>query len=305
VFNAIRKVAVTDAPVLVLGESGTGKELTARAIHNRSPRHAGPFVAINCGAIPENLIESELFGHEKGAFTGAHATRPGRVEMANKGTLFLDEMGELPLALQVKLLRFLQQKEIERVGGRTTIPVDVRVVAATNKDLKQAMAEGRFREDLFYRLAVIVLRLPPLRDRGSDLHLLAETLLLRNAEHYGKASLRFDPGALAQIERYSWPGNVRELENRIRRAVIMAEGRRITAADLELDSPATTPSGGTVQLSAGTNLKEARETVERDLIQQVLKRHGGKIAPAAVELGISRPTLYELMEKLKITRSNG
>jgi two-component system NtrC family response regulator len=305
VFNAIRKVAATDAPVLVLGESGTGKELTARALHNRSPRKSGPFVAINCGAIPENLIESELFGHEKGAFTGAHATRPGRIETANKGTLFLDEMGELPLALQVKLLRFLQQKEIERVGGRTTIPVDVRVVAATNKDLKQAMAEGRFREDLFYRLAVIVLRLPPLRDRGSDLHLLAETLLLRNAEHYGKAGLRFDPGALAQIERYGWPGNVRELENRIRRAVIMAEGRRITAADLELDTPAATPSGGTVQLSGGTNLKEARETVERDLIQQVLKRHGGKIAPAAVELGISRPTLYELMEKLRISRSNG
>ncbi len=239
VFNAIRKVSNTDAPVLVLGESGTGKELAARAIHNLSARKSGPFVAINCGAIPENLIESELFGHEKGAFTGAHATRPGRVEMANKGTLFLDEMGELPLPLQVKLLRFLQQREIERVGGRTTIPVDVRVVAATNQDLKQAMAEGRFREDLFYRLAVIVLRLPPLRDRGGDLNLLAETLLQRSGEHYGKPGLRFDPAAISQIERHAWPGNVRELENRIRRAVIMTEGKSITAADLELDAKAS------------------------------------------------------------------
>jgi two-component system, NtrC family, response regulator len=305
VFESIRKVASTDAPVLILGESGTGKELAARAIHHRSARKKGPFVAINCGAIPENLIESELFGHEKGSFTGAHATRPGRIESAQGGTLFLDELGELPLPMQVKLLRFLQQREIERVGGRVAIPVDTRVIAATNSDLKQDMTEGKFREDLFYRLAVVVLRLPPLRERGGDVLLLAETLLKRFAEHYGKAGLKYDPTCLARIERHPWPGNVREMENRIRRAVIMAEGKRVTPPDLELEE-APIAAGGTAPASAalGGNLKEAREQVERELIQQVLRRHGGKITSAAVELGVSRPTLYELMEKLGISRQS-
>ncbi len=300
VFATIRKVATTDAPVLILGESGTGKELAARAIHHRSVRRKEPFVAINCGAIPENLIESELFGHEKGAFTGAHAARPGRIESAQGGTLFLDELGELPLPLQVKLLRFLQQREIERVGGRTTIPVDVRVVAATNTDLEQAIAGGTFREDLFYRLAVIVLRLPPLREREGDRALLAETLLGRYAEHYGRPGLRFDPVALSRLEQHPWPGNVRELENRIRRAVIMADGKRVTVADLELGSAPLPPVA--VTTLTGSNLKEARESVERELVQQVLRRNGGKITAAAAELGISRPTLYELMEKLRISR---
>jgi len=301
VFAALRKVAETDAPVLILGESGTGKELAARAIHNRGARKKAPFIAINCGAIPENLIESELFGHEKGAFTGAHAMRVGRIETAHGGTLFLDEMGDLPLPLQVKLLRFLQQREIERVGGRSPISVDTRVIAATNADLKQDLADGKFREDLFYRLAVVVLRLPPLRDRGGDVTLLAEALVRRFAEHYGKAGLKFDPLALSRIERYAWPGNVREMENRIRRAVIMAEGKRITAGDLELEAALVEPTV-TTPTSSSSNLKEARESVERELIQQVLRRHGGKITSAALELGVSRPTLYELMEKLGISR---
>ncbi|HAB19676.1 MAG TPA: PEP-CTERM-box response regulator transcription factor [Verrucomicrobiota bacterium] len=299
VFAAIRKVAATDAPVLILGESGTGKELAARAIHRRSARSQGPFVAINCGAIPESLIESELFGHEKGSFTGAHAQRQGLIETANGGTLFLDEVGELPVPLQVKFLRFLQQHEIERVGGRVSIPVDARVIAATNADLQQNLANGSFREDLYYRLAVVVLRLPPLRERGGDIALLANALLERYAKHYGKERLRFDPRTIEGIERYAWPGNVRELENRVRRAVIMAEGQCLVGSDLELESVAAAP---TATLASRSNLKEARETVERELIQQVLRRHGGKITSAAAELGISRPTLYELMGKYGLSR---
>lgn len=293
VFNAIRKVATTDASVLILGESGTGKEMAALAIHRRSARRDNPFVAINCGAIPETLLESELFGHEKGSFTGAHAQRIGRIETASGGTLFLDEIGELPTPLQVKLLRFLQEQRIERVGGRGPIPVDVRVIAATHVDLRQAMATGRFREDLFYRLAVIVLKLPALRERGSDIQLLAQSFLRKFAAHNPNQNLQFDSAAVRALERHPWPGNVRELENRVKRAVIMCEGQRLTPNDLELASDVQFPV---------LNLKEARENLERDLIQQALRRSGGKISAAAIDLGISRPTLYELIDKLGIKK---
>jgi len=294
VFTAIRKVATTDAPVLVTGENGTGKELAARAIHRLGSRGEGPFVAINCGAIPETLLESELFGHEKGAFTGAHIRRRGRVELAAGGTLFLDEIGELSAPLQVKLLRFLQEHSLERIGGREQIEVDVRVIAATNLDLRQAMQEGRFREDLFYRLGVVVIDMPPLRDRAGDIPLLATTLLERYAGEAKRRIAGFTPQALRALERYSWPGNVRELENRVKRAVIMAEGVKITPADLDLDS-------GPAKYECLT-LREARESVERELVQRALQRHQGNVSKAAADLGISRPTLYELLEKLGIER---
>jgi two-component system NtrC family response regulator len=296
VFAAIRKVATSDAPVLLLGESGTGKEMAALAVHRRSARHDGPFVAINCGAIPESLLESELFGHEKGSFTGAHAQRKGRIETAAGGTLFLDEIGELPLPLQVKLLRFLQEQRLTRVGGREEIEIDVRIIAATNADLKQATSQGKFREDLYYRLAVVTIALPPLRERPDDVRLLAQSFLQRFAVENGKNNLVFQPDALKALIRYNWPGNVRELENRVKRAVIMADGRRLTAQDLELTQAAGAEGAIT--------LKEARENLEREMIQQTLQRHSGKISSAATELGISRPTLYELMEKLGITRES-
>jgi two-component system NtrC family response regulator len=294
IFESIRKVATVDAPVLVLGESGTGKEMTARSIHQRSARRNGPFVAINCSAIPESLIESELFGHEKGAFTGAHMQRKGRIETANGGTLFLDEIGEIPLPIQVKLLRFLQEQYIERVGGRQEIPVDTRVIAATHVDLKKGMTDGKFREDLFYRLAVVQITLPALRDREDDISLLAQSFLQQSATESGKSGLTFAPEALRAIQRHSWPGNVRELQNRVRRAVIMGGAKRLTAQDLEL----TAGSG-----NGATTLKEAREALERDMVQQALRKHSGKITAAATELGISRPTFYELMEKLGIQKT--
>ena len=295
IFGAIRKVGTTDAPVLVLGESGTGKEMAALAIHRQSRRKDGPFVAINCGAIPETLLESELFGHEKGSFTGAHTSRPGRIETAAGGTLFLDEVGELPLALQVKLLRFLQEQTIERIGGRKPIAVDTRVIAATNLDLEKAKAEGTFREDLFYRLAVVVLRLPPLRERKADIILLAQSFLKKFARANQRDRMKFQPGAIRAMEQHTWPGNVRELENRVRRAVIMAEGTKVTAADLELAADEGSAAGP-------ITLKEARENLEREMVLAALRSHGGKISPAAAELGISRPTFYELMEKLGIQK---
>jgi two-component system NtrC family response regulator len=293
VFDSIRKVATTDAPVLILGESGTGKEMAARAIHQRSPRKNGPFVAINCSAIPETLLESELFGHEKGAFTGAHAQRKGRIESATGGTLFLDEIGEIPLPLQVKLLRFLQEQCIERVGGRQEIQIDARVVAATNADLKKGMAGGTFREDLFYRLSVVQITLPPLRERENDIRLLAQFFLQRFSAQNNKSGLTFDSEALRALLRHTWPGNIRELENCVKRAVIMAEGKRLTAQDLEL---------GVSDSASFTTLKDAREHVEREMVQAALRKNSGKITAAAIELGISRPTLYELMEKLGIVR---
>ncbi|MCX6954475.1 MAG: PEP-CTERM-box response regulator transcription factor [Verrucomicrobia bacterium] len=294
VFSAIKKVAQSNAPVLILGESGTGKEMVARAIHNRSARKDGPFVAINCSAIPEALMESELFGHEKGSFTGAHALRKGRFESAEGGTLFLDELGEIPLLLQVKLLRFLQESRIERVGGRQEIAVDTRVIAATHVDLTQAMTAGTFREDLFYRLAVVQINLPPLREREDDVILLAQSCLKKFAAESGSSGFTFTPKAIDALKRHTWPGNVRELQNRVRRATIMSSGKRITPEDLELSSGAATQNGVT--------LKEARETVEREMIQQALRKHGGKISAAAIELDVSRPTFYELMDKLGIKR---
>ena len=293
IFDTIRKVATADAPVLILGESGTGKEMVAKAIHQRSNNKDGPFVAINCSAIPETLLESELFGHERGAFTGAHVQRKGRIESASAGTLFLDEIGEIPLPLQVKLLRFLQEQTIERVGGRQSIQITTRVVAATNADLRKAMLASTFREDLFYRLAVVQIVLPPLRDRDSDVRLLAQYFLNRFAASANKPNLSFDQDAIRALNRHTWPGNVRELENCVRRAAIMSEGRRVTAADLELNAA----SGPNV-----VTLKDAREALERQMVQAALKKHGGKIAPAAVELGLSRPTLYELMEKLGVSK---
>jgi two-component system NtrC family response regulator len=293
-FDSIRKVATSEAPVLVLGESGTGKEMTARAIHRRSRRADGPFVAINCSAIPENLIESELFGHEKGAFTGAVTQRKGRIELAAGGTLFLDEIGDVPLAIQVKLLRFLQEKTMERVGGREEISVDTRVVAATNADLKKKMADGTFREDLFYRLAVVKINLPALRERDDVVVLLAKTFLQRFGEENDRKGLTFMPEAIRSLREHNWPGNVRELQNRVRRAVIMAEGKRISAADLELIA-------GSAATKA-TTLREARERVERELVTEALRRNGGKVSGAAADLGVSRPTLYELMEKLGLQK---
>jgi two-component system NtrC family response regulator len=293
IFDSIRKVATTDAPVLLLGESGTGKEMAARAVHQSSGRKDGPFIAINCSAIPETLLESELFGHEKGSFTGAHAQRKGRFEMANGGTLFLDEIGEIPLPLQVKLLRFLQEQCIERVGGRQPIQIDARVITATNADLKKGMAAGTFREDLYYRLNVVQVLLPPLRDREGDIRLLSQYFLQRFGTEAHKTGLAFDQEALRALDRHSWPGNVRQLENCIRRAVIMCEGKRITVKDLEL-----VPAAG----GAATTLKDARENLERDMIQSALRKHSGKIAPAAAELGVSRPTLYDLMEKLGLAK---
>jgi two-component system NtrC family response regulator len=295
VFAFIRKVATTHAPVLLLGESGTGKEMAALAIHRRSARKEGPFIPINCNAIPENLLESELFGHEKGAFTGAHIQRNGLIETAAGGTLFLDEIGELPPNIQVKLLRFLQEQRFQRVGGRKEIVSDARVIAATNSNLKDSITHGKFREDLYFRLAVVVIKLPPLRERGDDAVLLGREFLQKFAVEVGKANVTFAPSALRAVSSYAWPGNVRELQNRVKRAVIMADSKRITERDLELNDPA--------ENVPATTLKEAREAVERELVQQALKRHLGRISSAAAELGVSRPTLYELMEKLGIQRS--
>ncbi len=292
IFDTIRRVARTDVTVLISGESGTGKELVARDIHANSPRRKRPFVAINCGAIPENLVESELFGHEKGAFTSAHTQRKGRLEVADGGTVFLDEIAELSAPIQVKLLRVLQERQLERVGGRELIPLDVRVLAATNRDIKRATQEGRLREDLYYRLAVVSILIPPLRDRLEDMNALATCFLERFSAEYKVRLRRFSPDALAAIYGYSWPGNVRELENRIKRAVIMAEGRNITAADLELTGdPAQQPT---------QSLKAARNEVERRLIVEALQRCRGNISRAARAVQLSRPAFHELLAKHRI-----
>lgn len=291
VFSIIERIAGTEAPVLILGESGSGKELVAKAIRCKSQRKDKPFVAINCAAIPDTLLESELFGHEKGSFTGAHTLRKGRIESAEGGTLFLDEIGDLPLPLQAKLLRFLQERTFERIGGRKEIPIDTRVIAATNRDLEAAVAEGRFREDLFYRLAVVKISIPPLRDREGDIELLAMGFLQRYATENKKKILGFNQKALAALKNHRWPGNVRELENRIRRAVIMTRTSRLTCADLEISE---------TEKPARTTLKEARDKTERDLIMQVLSENGFNLAKSASDLGISRPALYHLMDKLGI-----
>jgi two-component system NtrC family response regulator len=295
VFSVIRKVATTDASVLIMGESGTGKELVAKAIHRASNRSQGPFITINCGAIPETLLESELFGHEKGSFTGADVRRKGKIEYADGGTLFLDEIGELSAALQVKLLRFLQEHQIERVGGRETIQVNVRVIAATNRDLKQDIAERRFREDLYYRLGVVTVVVPPLRERKGDLALLAKTFLQKFSLQYQKELKGFSGEALEAIHSYIWPGNVRELENRVRRAVIMSEGKILTANDLEL-RPA-------VDAAPSISLREVREQVEQEQIKKVLLKCNWNISKAALELGVTRPTLHDLIKKYRISKN--
>jgi two-component system NtrC family response regulator len=293
-FSMIRKISTTDAPVLIIGESGTGKELVARAIHRQGLRKDGPFIPINCSAIPENLIESELFGHEKGTFTGAHTQRKGRFEMAEGGTLFLDEIGELPSLLQVKLLRFLQEKTIERIGGRQQIEVDTRILAATNRNLEEAIKAGTFREDLYYRLNVIRINLPPLREREADIILLAKTFLERYSQENRKKIKSFSGKAIDAIQGYAWPGNVRELENRIKRAVIMSDDKKISLKDLEMEFLDIE--------SERVTLKDAREELEKKLIIKAIARNENNLTKAAVELGVSRPTLYDLMDKLQIPR---
>jgi two-component system NtrC family response regulator len=289
VCRMIEKIAPTDVTTLLLGESGTGKELLARALHRLSPRADGNFVAINCAAIPENLLESELFGHEKGAFTGAHKQTMGKVEVANGGTLFLDEIGDMPLALQAKMLRFLQERVIERVGGRKEIPVDVRVVCATNQNPEHLIREGLFRDDLFYRVSEITINIPPFRDREEGRLVLARTLLQKYAKQQKRPINGFSEDAIAAIESYAWPGNVRELENKIKGAVIMADGKMVTTLDLGLQE------GG--QESESLNLREVRQAAESKAIRVALTRSYGNISKAAEMLGITRPTLYDLLHK--------
>ncbi|MBA2351512.1 MAG: PEP-CTERM-box response regulator transcription factor [Burkholderiales bacterium] len=285
----IEKVAPSDATVMVLGESGTGKELLTRALHQLSPRASKRFLAINCAAIPENLLESELFGYEKGAFTGAARQTRGKIEFADGGTLFLDEIGDLPMALQAKLLRFLQERVVERLGGREEIAVDVRVVCATHQNLRELIKINRFREDLFYRLSEIVITIPPLRDRSGDATLLAHTYRNRFSANNNRTVLGFKEEALNAIERYHWPGNVREMENCIKRAVIMAESPQIGVSDLGLPIDLREPEP--------MNLRQVREAAERKALTQALSRTDGNIAKAAEFLGISRPTLYDLMNR--------
>ncbi len=286
VARTIERVATAAVSVMLLGASGTGKELLARGLHDAS-RRKGAFVAINCAAIPENLLEAELFGHEKGAFTGAVKTTEGKIELAQSGTLFLDEIGDVPLALQVKLLRFLQERVIERIGGRKAIAVDTRIVCATHQDIDAMVADGRFREDLYYRLAEIVVRIPALAERSGDVTLLARHFLARFAKEMNPTVKGFAPDALAALNDWGWPGNVRELENRLKRAVIMADARLIGAADLDLGEP------GEAEL---LNLKAAREIADRRAITGALARTEGNISGAAKLLGISRPTLYDLLK---------
>ncbi len=292
ICRTIEKVAASTATVMLLGESGTGKEVLARGLHQSSPRKGGKFVAINCAAIPENLLESELFGYEKGAFTGAAKTTIGKIETANGGTLMLDEIGDLPFPLQAKLLRFIQERTIERVGGRQEIPVDVRIVCATHQDLNALSKEGRFREDLYYRLAEIVVNIPPLRSRKGDAALLAHSFLRRFAEEQNRGSLHLSEGALRSIESYSWPGNIRELENCIKRAVIMADGNQILADDIGLSI-----SEESIE-EQSLDLRVIRENAEKGALIQALSRVNGNIAKAAELLGVSRPTLYDLMHRL-------
>ncbi|KAB2926773.1 MAG: PEP-CTERM-box response regulator transcription factor [Dechloromonas sp.] len=291
VCRTVEKVAGSNATVLLLGESGTGKEVLARGLHEASPRKNERFVAINCAAIPDNLLESELFGYEKGAFTGAAKTTPGKIESADGGTLMLDEIGDLPHPLQAKLLRFLQERVVERLGGRQEIPVDVRIVCATHQDLKTLIKEGRFREDLFYRLAEIVINIPPLRERNGDAALLAHAFVRRFASEHNCGSMTLTEDAIRAIEAHAWPGNVRELENCIKRAVIMADGSQITRDDvgLEVDTEGQTEF---------IDLRKIRDDAERGAVVTALGRANGNVVRAAEILGISRPTLYDLMHRL-------
>jgi len=307
VFETVKRVAATDVSVLIMGESGTGKELIARAIHTRSPRRDNPFVPINCGAIPENLLESELFGHERGSFTGAFETRPGKFETADSGTIFLDEIGELPPSLQVKILRFLQERVIERVGGREPIKVDVRIIAATNRNLDAMLAGQTFREDLFYRINTVSIDLPPLRDRRDDILLLAMRFLHRYNGEFSRNVRGFGEYAQKTLGLYAWPGNVRELENRVKRGVIMATGKLIQPEDLDLPYPENLRKGASEASPSGAAgsdipfepmpLKEAREELERRFVVGALIRARGNVSAAAESLEVSRPTLHDLMKK--------
>lgn len=291
VAHTIERVAPTNASVMLLGASGTGKELLARGLHETSDRRNGAFIAINCAAIPENLLESELFGHEKGAFTGAVKTTEGKIELADGGTLFLDEVGDIPLPLQVKLLRFLQERTIERIGARKAITVDTRIVCATHQNLESMIAEGTFREDLFYRLAEIVVKVPTLAERPGDAVLLAKHFLAKFAAEMNPQVKGFAPDGLAAIDSWNWPGNVRELENRVKRAVIMADSKLVSAEDLDFAGPGDDGS------DAALNLKTAREQADRRMIRQALARSEGNISSTAKLLGISRPTLYDLLKQ--------
>jgi DNA-binding NtrC family response regulator len=294
-FQAIRKIANTDAPVLIMGESGTGKELAALAIHRRSRRARGPFVAVNCGALPRPLIQSELFGHEKGSFTDAHVRTIGRIEAASQGTVFLDEIGDLPLDLQVNLLRFLQEKTIERVGSTRPIPVDVRVVAATHMDFDKAMEAGNFREDLFYRLNVLRLEIPPLREREGDVELLAQFFLNKLAGTERSCAKGFSRQALQTLKNYSWPGNVRELINRVHRAAIMGDNRLISPVDLGLERR----ESGVRRLMT---LEQSRASADTQVISDALRRNNRNLTRAAHELGVSRMTLYRLMQRHQVLK---
>ena len=293
VARTIERVAGADVSVMLLGASGTGKELLARAVHDKSPRAKGEFVAINCAAIPENLLEAELFGYERGAFTGAVKTTPGKIEQAQGGTLFLDEVGDIPLPLQVKLLRFLQERVIERIGGRSGIAVDTRIVCATHQDLDAMQAAGSFREDLYYRLAEIVVKIPSLAERPGDAVLLARHFTTRFARELNPKVGGLGPDALAAIDAYPWPGNVRELENRLKRAVIMADGKMVGAADLDLPGGPTSEEDSAIAI----NLRAAREVADRRAIRQAMTRTENNISGAAKLLGISRPTLYDLIKQ--------
>jgi two-component system NtrC family response regulator len=296
IARTIERVSSSNATVLLLGESGTGKEVLAQGVHTASKR-TGRFIAINCAAIPENLLESELFGYEKGAFTGATKTTPGKFETANGGTLMLDEIGDLPHTLQAKLLRFLQERTVERLGGRSEIPVDVRVVGATHQDLRALIAQGRFREDLYYRLAEIVINIPPLRARNGDAALLAHAFVRRYAQEQRRPGLTFSDDAIRAIEQHPWQGNVRELLNAIKRAAIMSETDRLSCEDLGLPAPAGDDIGGE---HSDLDLRTVREAAERQAIVSALARSNGNIVRASELLGVSRPTLYDLMKRLSI-----
>lgn len=299
VFSSIRKVASSEVAVLITGESGTGKELVAKAIHELSRRNSKDFITINCGAIPENLLESELFGYEKGAFSGANARVLGKVEYANKGTIFLDEIGELPLNLQVKILRFLQEKTIQRVGGRDDITVDARIIAATNKDIIKETEAGAFREDLYYRISVIHIKLPPLRERGEDIMVLANFFLNRCCKELGKKARRFSADSIKLLESYNWPGNVRELENRVQRAVIMSDSLLIEPEALDFSLKKVKQG---IHSFHNLTLKDAREMIEREMVISTIGSQRHNMAKTAEALGISRPTLYDLVKKLNISK---
>lgn len=294
VFKTIKKIATTDVTVLVTGESGTGKEMVAKAIHHKSLRKDKPFVTINCGAIPETLLESELFGHEKGAFTDAYIQKKGKFEYANEGTIFLDEIGELPLSLQVKLLRFLQDHQIERIGGKEPIPLDLRIIAATNKPLEKEVQSKKFREDLYYRLSVINVQLPPLRERGEDVIILANAMLNVFSEEFNKINLSFSQKSILRMKEYGWPGNVRELENMVKRAVIMCQSKRITPSDLgfSFEEESKKP----------LSLQVIRENAEKEAILDALNLNDWNISNASKYLDVSRTTLYGLLEKYKLKK---